>query len=107
MMRRLLKTVLSWGIVVGTLLAPASAYGQSFLVLTDFGGSTNGAESFYGYLTKGSDGNIYGTTYEGGAYDQGTVFKVTPGRAPDGTSFVLLAAQLHGRGRAYRWAIAS
>ena len=27
----------------------------------------------------GSDGNFYGTTYQGGASDYGTVFKLTPG----------------------------
>jgi uncharacterized repeat protein (TIGR03803 family) len=24
------------------------------------------------------EGNLYGTTFQGGAYNQGTVFKVTP-----------------------------
>jgi uncharacterized repeat protein (TIGR03803 family) len=32
----------------------------------------------YGGLTLGTDGNFYGTTYNGGAHDYGTVFKVTP-----------------------------
>jgi uncharacterized repeat protein (TIGR03803 family) len=30
-------------------------------------------------LVEGADGNFYGTTNEGGNYDQGTVFKITPG----------------------------
>ena len=29
-------------------------------------------------LTKGNDGNFYGTTQEGGLYNDGTVFRVTP-----------------------------
>jgi uncharacterized repeat protein (TIGR03803 family) len=29
-------------------------------------------------LVQGSDGNFYGTTYSGGAYDYGTVFTMTP-----------------------------
>ncbi len=48
-------------------------------------------------LALGSDGNFYGTTYAGGAYDQGTVFKITlegtvtilhnfSGKPNDGTS---------------------
>jgi len=32
----------------------------------------------YAGLVQGSDGNFYGTTYDGGAYDYGTVFKITP-----------------------------
>jgi uncharacterized repeat protein (TIGR03803 family) len=29
-------------------------------------------------LVRGADGNFYGTTYQGGAYSEGTVFKITP-----------------------------
>jgi uncharacterized repeat protein (TIGR03803 family) len=32
-------------------------------------------------LTQGTDGNFYGTTYEGGTSDDGTVFKITPAGA--------------------------
>ena len=30
-------------------------------------------------LTQGSDGNLYGTTVNGGANDEGTIFAITPG----------------------------
>ena len=30
-------------------------------------------------LVQGADGNFYGTTYGGGAYGAGEVFKITPG----------------------------
>jgi uncharacterized repeat protein (TIGR03803 family) len=33
-------------------------------------------------LMQASDGNFYGTTSEGGAYDDGTVFRLAPGGAP-------------------------
>jgi len=39
---------------------------------------THGAYPYYGALIQGSDGNFYGTTYAGGSYGQGVVFKVTP-----------------------------
>jgi uncharacterized repeat protein (TIGR03803 family) len=39
--------------------------------------STDGAEP-ESTLIQGTDGNLYGTTYLGGAYNQGAVFKVTP-----------------------------
>jgi|HubBroStandDraft_2_1064218.scaffolds.fasta_scaffold24156_1 uncharacterized repeat protein (TIGR03803 family) len=31
-----------------------------------------------GVLVEGPDGNFYGTTYQGGAFNAGTVFKITP-----------------------------
>jgi len=38
---------------------------------------TDGASPYAG-LMQASDGNFYGTTVQGGTYDQGTVFKMTP-----------------------------
>src|ERR1700686_2785454 len=29
-------------------------------------------------LTRGADGNFYGTTQDGGAYDDGSLFRITP-----------------------------
>jgi uncharacterized repeat protein (TIGR03803 family) len=50
---------------------------QTFKTLVSFNG-TNGVlpESS---LVQGIDGNVYGTTYNGGAYGYGTVFKITAG----------------------------
>lgn len=51
------------------------ARGQTLEVLHSF----NGSDGFWpvGTLLEGSDGNLYGTTTYGGAFGQGTVFKVT------------------------------
>jgi uncharacterized repeat protein (TIGR03803 family) len=39
---------------------------------------TDGAEPYGAALVLGTDGNFYGTTYEGGANGYGTAFKITP-----------------------------
>jgi uncharacterized repeat protein (TIGR03803 family) len=49
---------------------------QTFTTLHSFD-STDGYEP-YAALVQGTDGNLYGTTYGGGANDYGTVFKITP-----------------------------
>ncbi|HEX3915060.1 MAG TPA: choice-of-anchor tandem repeat GloVer-containing protein [Steroidobacteraceae bacterium] len=53
-------------------------------VLYSFAGGSDGEHPYAGVL-QGSDGNLYGTTYQGGAGGLGTVFKITPG----GTETVL------------------
>jgi uncharacterized repeat protein (TIGR03803 family) len=40
-------------------------------------GCTDGSNPYAG-LVQGTDGNLYGTTYRGGANKRGTVFKITP-----------------------------
>jgi uncharacterized repeat protein (TIGR03803 family) len=44
--------------------------------LYSFTGGNDGASPYAG-LVEGSDGNFYGTTYEGGTNDAGTVFKIS------------------------------
>ncbi|HMH27796.1 MAG TPA: choice-of-anchor tandem repeat GloVer-containing protein [Steroidobacteraceae bacterium] len=55
-------------------------------VLYSFAGGSDGANPEAG-LIQGSDGNFYGTTFQGGAGGLGTVFKITP----SGTETVLHA----------------
>jgi len=61
--------------------APAGkgkSFGQSLSTLLNFDGA-NGAFPAFTSLVQGTDGNLYGTTESGGTFDQGIVFKVTPG----------------------------
>ncbi len=82
MMRRL-ATVLLLAMATSMLFAAEKTKKtlNEFATLADFEGSANGAFSLYGDLIEGTDGNFYGTTFDGGVYDEGTVFEVTP----DGT----------------------
>jgi uncharacterized repeat protein (TIGR03803 family) len=62
---------------VGTVFKVTSAGAET--VLYQFKGSTvNDGEFPEAGLVQGSDGNFYGTTYEGGSNFYGTVFKMTP-----------------------------
>lgn len=51
--------------------------GTTFTTLHSFDG-TDGALSFAG-LIQATNGNLYGTTYYGGAWGSGEVFEITPG----------------------------
>jgi uncharacterized repeat protein (TIGR03803 family) len=48
-------------------------------IIHNFTGSNNDGAFPQGGVTLGTDGNFYGTTYEGGSVTAGAVFKVTPG----------------------------
>ena len=48
-------------------------------VIHNFTGSSDDGAFPQGGVTLGTDGNFYGTTYEGGSATAGAVFKVTPG----------------------------
>jgi uncharacterized repeat protein (TIGR03803 family) len=63
--------------------AGGSSYGTVFKMTPDGAVSTiysfsgpDGSDPL-GPLVQGTDGNLYGTTYEGGAYGYGTIFKIT------------------------------
>ena len=53
------------------------ALAQTVTTVWTFNG-TNGANPFLESLTQGRDGKLYGTTYNGGASNQGTVFRFNP-----------------------------
>jgi uncharacterized repeat protein (TIGR03803 family) len=54
----------------------ASLLGQTFSTLVNFSG-TNGIGPEYGSLVQGLDGNLYGTTSQGGTYGCGAIFAMT------------------------------
>jgi uncharacterized repeat protein (TIGR03803 family) len=58
-------------------LTPTAGGSWTEQVLHNFG---NGTDGFYPYagLIFDKNGNLYGTTYKGGAYGAGTVFELTP-----------------------------
>jgi uncharacterized repeat protein (TIGR03803 family) len=83
-----------------TILAPTLRAQDLLAGLTSAGGPGSGGTAFtlkstgtsftlkksllrlgttpHGDLIQGKDGNFYGMTYQGGIYDKGTVFKMTP-----------------------------
>ena len=64
-------------LLLATLVAAPSAQAQTFTVLYSFSGGADGAYPEAG-LIRDAAGNLYGTTYGGGASGYGTVFKLTP-----------------------------
>ena len=63
--------------VDSTFMTPGTLSNVAFTPLASFDGTNGGAGPQAGLL-QAADGNFYGTTYSGGDYDDGTVFKVTP-----------------------------
>lgn len=69
----------------GLTLYGGDGYGTVFNIntsgkLTTLHTFVDGTDGAYPYpaMIQATDGNFYGTTYTGGAYDEGTVFRMTP-----------------------------
>lgn len=74
------------------LCAAALAGAQTVSTIYNFaGGTTSGANPWYVTLVQGTDGYLYGTTYNGGSKGMGTAFKVSTSG-----SFVLLHSFVGG-----------
>jgi uncharacterized repeat protein (TIGR03803 family) len=63
-----------------------SRYGTNYVRLRDFGAVPAAAEYSAGQLLLHPDGWLYGTTYGGGSFGLGTIYKI----APDGSSFITI-----------------
>jgi uncharacterized repeat protein (TIGR03803 family) len=70
-------------------LAPVAGGGWTETILHSFaGGAADGADPRAG-LIRDSKGNFYGTTIYGGAFNQGTVFKLAPATGGSWTETIL------------------
>src|SRR5215831_14903438 len=78
-MKRKCCTVNSWLVMVTVLLVSSTtAWGVTEKVLHNFGSfRTDGSQPQTG-LIRDIAGNLYGTTYVGGAFNAGTVFELSP-----------------------------
>jgi uncharacterized repeat protein (TIGR03803 family) len=63
--------------LLSALAATPAAQAQSYKVLYNFTGGSDGGNPVWVTLVQDKAGNLYGTTNSGGAYGYGTVFKVT------------------------------
>jgi uncharacterized protein (TIGR03437 family) len=73
------------------------SYAQTFTTLASFAG-LNGRQPSPASLTQAADGNLYGTTWLGGANGTGTVFRVTPSGALTTICSFTLSAGLTAEG---------
>ncbi len=67
-------------VLVLTVIPTQSARAQTFTTLASFN-YTNGYEPYSETLVQATDGNLYGTTYSGGANGKGVVFRISTGGA--------------------------
>ena len=78
-----------WTFAALIILASTCSLAQQYKVLYSFGAvSGDGAGSIAG-LIQDSAGNLYGTTYSGGTYLDGTVFELSPNGSGGWTEAVL------------------
>ncbi|HEV2210229.1 MAG TPA: choice-of-anchor tandem repeat GloVer-containing protein [Verrucomicrobiae bacterium] len=69
--------------------------GAGYSVLYGFAGTNGDGANPSAGLLQGSDGALYGTTYLGGTYSQGTAFRVNP----DGSGYTVLHHFFFGDGQ--------
>jgi uncharacterized repeat protein (TIGR03803 family) len=67
-----------WGYGAAYELSPAAGGGYSETILHNFGGSNSDGSYPQSGLISDAVGNLYGTTWGGGAYGFGTVFELSP-----------------------------
>jgi uncharacterized repeat protein (TIGR03803 family) len=65
-------------VLVAVACRAFKASAQTETVLYSFAGSPNDGSEPQAGLVLGNDGNFYGTTYSGGSYSSGAVFRISP-----------------------------
>lgn len=75
--RRLVKRFTFVLVLASSFVLVQSTQAQSFNVIHNFTGGTDGGNPLNG-LVLGAGGYMYGTTSAGGAYNNGTVFRLAP-----------------------------
>ncbi len=73
-----MKTIFARLVLFLWMTALPSFSSSALTTLYSFTNGVDGSQPYAG-LALGGDGNFYGTCFEGGAYDFGSVFKITPG----------------------------
>ncbi len=61
--------------LAGSLICTNTSSAQTITTLVSFNGS-NGSEPGSGNLVSNANGDLFGTTYSGGAYGEGTIFEI-------------------------------
>ncbi len=74
---RMVYALLALGLLPASAL-PAQVLTTLYSFCTGSGGNCPDGQNVYGGLVQGLDGSLYGTTYQGGAYGGGTIFKISP-----------------------------
>jgi uncharacterized repeat protein (TIGR03803 family) len=64
-------------VLLSALAAAPAAKAQSYKVLYNFTGGSDGANPYFGSLIQDEAGNLYGTASDAGSHGYGTVFKLT------------------------------
>ncbi len=74
--------------IVFELSNPGAPGGWTETILYNFSGGSDGSQP-YGGVIFDSAGHLYGTTYQGGAFNAGTVYELTPAKSGAWTETVL------------------
>ena len=81
---RMLAAFVAALVVITLAVATIPAQAQTYTDLHDFNASAGDPANFYdqGVMPQGHDGEMYATSIDGGQFNEGTVFKISPTGTP-------------------------